>query len=785
MLDLIIESVAIFCVFGGTMNLASPTPILNTFETSNRGTSVFSSELVPSRRQKTLASVWLMMLSCVATLFALTASAQTNIIHTIAGGALPNTVATSADIPGPTSAVADASGNVYITAPYSYYMFKVTGTQLNVIAGKGFHGYSGNGTPAIKALLGAPNGAAMDAQGNLYFSDWGANRIRKIDTSGNITTVAGNGKPCHRKTACGDGGPATDAELGSPQALTIDSTGNIFIADTGSERIREVNTQGIINTIAGNGSICNGPNFQCGDGGPGPAAHLDLPTGVAVDNAGHVYIGDTKDQRIRMVDLSTGIITTVVGWKNRGKICSVSTQKCGDRGPLNRVQFRNPRGIALDRTGKLLYIADSSDNRIRVANFGTNAMATVAGTGVRGFSGDGGVDSQAELDTPYGISLDSVGNLITSDTGNQRVRTVKRRIINTVAGGGLGNDGGLAKSANLANPNAVVWAGARHYYIADAANNRIREVISGRISTAVGTGDAGWSGDGGPATSATLSNPLGVTVDGSGDIFIADTSNVIVREVVNGTITTIAGNGNVCFPTTDLCGDGGPATQALLSSPTTTAVDSAGNVYIADPVGNRIRKVDSTGTINTIAGTGVAGYNGDAIPASQALINHPYGVAVDSSGNIYIADTNNNRIRCVLVVANGCGGSPEPVGYIITFALNGKGGFQGEKGGGQATDASMEHPFQVALDPSGNVYFGGGVYQVVCKVDTTTQHIITTVAGNILDPGKQGFAGDGGPATQATLDNSGLSIDGNGNLLIADQGNNRIREVPLGTASQR
>jgi trimeric autotransporter adhesin len=763
------------------VNLTSPTLTRTLSPTSIRSMTVSNRGL----KQKAVASLRLVTLCCVAILFASSAIAQTNIINTIAGGAVPNPVATSADIPGPTSAVADASGNIYITSPYSYYMLKVSGTQLSVIAGKGFHGFSGNGTPASNALIGAANGAAIDAQGNLYFSDWANNRIRKIDTSGNITTVAGNGKSCDRISSCDDGKLATDAELGNPLGLAVDSAGNIFIADTGIQKIREVTAAtGIISTIAGNGHICNGPNFKCGDGGPGPAAQLDVPSGVAVDNAGHVYVGDTKNQRIRMVDLSTGVITTVVGWKTAGKPCPVSTQKCGDGGPLNGVSFRNPRGIALDSTGKLLYIADSSDNRIRLANFTTGLMSTVVGNGVQGFAGDGGGARKANLDSPNGIFLTAAGDLIISDTGNQRVRVVSHSIINTVAGGDLGGDGGPAKKfATLANPNAVVWAGTHHYYIADAANNRIREVNSGQISTAVGTGDAGWSGDGGAATSATLNNPLGVTVDGSGDIFITDTGNIVIREVVNGTITTIAGDGTSCFLEGGLiCGDGGPATLAQLNLPTTTAVDAAGNVYIADPVENRIRKIDTNGTINAFAGTGVAGFKGDKGPANQALLDHPYGVAVDASGNVYIADSYNSRIRCVLVVANGCNGSTDPVGNIITFALNGKKGYTGD--GGPAINASMYRPFQVALDPAGNVYIAAGVYQVVRKVDISTG-IINTVAGNIANPGKQGFAGDGGLATQATLDNSGLAIDGSGNLLIADQGNNRVREVPLGTAPKR
>jgi sugar lactone lactonase YvrE len=754
------------------MDLTSPN-LSTTPLSANRGTTISYRKpwqtAPPEKSGLLLAWSGLFLLSCLAIFSAPAASAQTNIIHTVAGGALPNAVATSADIAGPTSAVADAAGNIYITAPYSYYVFKVSGTQLGIVAGRGFHGFSGEGGPANKALLGAANGVALDAQGNLYIADFGANRIRKIDAAGNIKTIAGDGNSCHRSTSCGDGPDATKAQLGFPRGLAVDSAGNIFIADTSNEKIREVKTDGSITTIAGTGLICDGPNFRCGDGGPGTqvGAKLNLPTGVAVDNAGHVYVGDTKDQRIRVIDLNTGIINTAVG---RGRICNGSTRKCGDGGPLNEAEFTNTRGVALDRAGNI-YIADSYDNRIRKADFVNNLVTTVAGSGVPGFSGDGGGARKAYLSGPNGIFVDAAGNLVIPDTGNQRIRVVSHSIINTVAGGGLGNDGNPAKTANLANPNAVVWGSAQSYYIADAANNRIREVSSGTISTVVGTGSAGWSGDGGPAASATLNNPLGVTLDSSNNIFIADSGNVIVRKVVNGTISTIAGNGDTCFPTNNPCGDGGPATAALLSSPTTVAVDGAGNVFIADVVGNRIRKVDTNGMISTFAGTGVAGYSGDNGPATKAKLSRPDVIPVDVGESVDIADSNNSRIRRV-----------NNTGTITTFALNGKGGYSGD--GGLATAASMLHPFQVAFDPAGNLYIGGGVYQVVRKVDAGTG-IITTVAGNVQNPGKQGFAGDGGPATQATLDNSGLAIDGSGNLLIADQGNNRIREVPIGTASQR
>jgi sugar lactone lactonase YvrE len=693
------------------------------------------------------------------------ASKAQNIINTVAGGGNPAGF-TPADIANPTSAVADANGNIYIAAPESYYIFKLSGGNLSIFAGIGIHGFTGDGGPATQATLGGSFSLAIDGKGNLYLADQGSNRIRMIDTNGTIQTIAGSGSGCGLPTdPCGDGGQATQAQLGYPEAVTVDGSGNVYIADTGDQRIRMVAVgTGIITTVAGNGNTCNGPNYTCGDKGLAVKAQLDLPVGVVVDGAGNLYIADTRDQRIRRVNLSSGIIDTVVG---NGKICN-SNQACGDGGPPLKASLFNPTGVALDGSGNL-YVADTGDHRIRkiTGGFPNGTINTVAGSGVQGFSGDGGVPTSAEMDLPNALFVDSAGNLIIADSGNQRVREVASAQINTIAGGGTGGDGGAAASAVLANPNAVAWDNAGNYYITDAANNRIRKVSGGTISTVVGNGSAGWSGDGGAATSATLWGPLGIAIEGSNDLFIVDTQNYIIRKVNAGTgvITTLAGNGNSCIPTTLPCGDGGPATSASFTYPTSVAVDSNGNFYIADYAGNRVRKVSSGGTITTLAGTGIAGYNGDGGLAKSALLNHPYGVTVDSSGNVYIADTSNSRIRKV-----------DTSGTITTYALNGKLNFSGD--GLLATKASMFRPFEVAMDPKGNLYIGGGVYQVVRRVDVATG-TIDTVAGNLQHPGQQGFAGDGGPATVATMDNVGLAVDGKANLLVADAGNNRIRQVSL------
>ena len=289
---------------------------------------------------------------------------------------------------------------------------------------------------------------------------------------------------------------------------------------------------------------------------------------------------------------------------------------------------------------------------------------------------------------------------------------------------------------------------AGNLYIADTGNNCIREVSSGMIATVAGDEAFGFSGDGGPATSASLYSPGGVAVDSGGNLYIADTYNERIRKVLGGTITTIAGNGEYRFS-----GDGGPATSASLNEPTALAVDSTGNVYIADYFNNRIRKV-SNGTIATVAGDGSQGFSSDGVPATGASLYYPAGVAVDSAGNLYIADTSNNRIR---KVSNGT---------ITTVAGNGLGYFAGD--GGPAISASLDHPNGVAIDSTGSLYIADSVVRKVSK------GTITTVAGD----GSFGFSGDGGLAASASLSfPEGVAIDSAGNLYIADVTNNRIREV--------
>ena len=325
--------------------------------------------------------------------------------------------------------------------------------------------------------------------------------------------------------------------------------------------------------------------------------------------------------------------------------------------------------------------------------------------------------------------------------------------IDTIAGRGVGNnDPGV--QTQLAYPYDVAVDGAGNLYIADTSNQRILRVdTAGTITTFAGTGEEGYSGDGGPAVQALLNGPFGVAVDGAGNLYIADTFNHRIRRVdIAGTITTFAGTGEEGDS-----GDGGPAVQTLLNNPFGVAVDGAGNLYIADRDNHRILRVDIAGTITTFAGTGDRGYSGDGGPAVQALLNEPFGVAVDGAGNLYIADSLNNRIRRV-----------DASGTITTFAGTGDWGYSG--GGGPAVQALLSRPRGVAVDGAGNLYIADSDNHSIRRVDIAGT--ITTIAGT----GNRGYSGDGGPAVVARLSfPTGMAVDRAGDLYIADSDNHSIR----------
>jgi len=323
----------------------------------------------------------------------------------------------------------------------------------------------------------------------------------------------------------------------------------------------------------------------------------------------------------------------------------------GDAGPATAGNLKFPAGITFDSAGNM-YIADASNSRIRKVDK-NGVITTFAGTGAFAISGDGGAATAAALNRPYGVATDQAGNLYIADTYNDLIRkvTASSGSISTIAGTmeGFGGDGGAASGASLDTPTAVVLDTAGNLYIADTLNNRIRKVTTdGKINTIVGDGNNADFGDGGPAISASVNRPMGLALDSAGDLYVADTASHRIRKVTpDGTITTIAGNGSGGFQ-----GDGGPATEASLYYPKGIVVDpSTGNLYIADWLNSRVRVVTPDGNINTVAGNGSYDYYGDGGPATSAALRFPWGVTVDPAGNVYVADDENSTIRKLTLVA--------------------------------------------------------------------------------------------------------------------------------------
>jgi sugar lactone lactonase YvrE len=796
---------------------------------------------------------------------------STGTIRTISGiGAVgfsnDNIPATSAANNGPQGIAVNANGTVFfadftnsqlaIVQPRLRKVTPATGI-ITTASGKGFAGFSGDNGPATSAQISGVVGVAVDKQGNIYFADSYYNyRIRKIDAiSGTITTVAGNGT----RGFGGDGGVATAAALNDPNGVAVDAAGNLLFADSFNNRIRRVDAiTGIITTIAGSGpfGLAGG-----GDGGPAELASFSNPRGIAVDADDNIFISDTGKHSIRRIDATTGIITTIAGTGDAGLE--------GDGGPALAAKLWSPYGITADANGNV-YFADTFNHRVRRINTTTGIITTVAGT-TRGDSGDGGAAITAKLNYPYFVAVDNLGSLYITDHSNYRIRyidfasptvtltpgaqsiqiatqpagaywsaTSSAPWLTLSAASGSGdatltytttpNPGTTARFATItvngastviSQPAPAVTLSAASALLAPAAasasftltvsNNAAWTATStdtwltittptgngtatvsysvtantgtaartatilvagklftvtqsasngantpwgvtanGAITTIAGTGVAGSTGDGGAAILARTNTPAGIAIDTNGNVYFADTGNHRIRKITASTrvISTVAGSGAIGFS-----GDGGLASFAQINAPSGVAVDPAGNLYIADRGNHRIRRVDAvTGLISTIAGTGIAGPSGDGALATNAWLASPSSLAVDPAGNLYVADTNNNRIRRIDAATN-----------IIT-----------------TIDSNLNAPSGVSLDPAGNLYIADTNNGRIRKWTSSTG-ITTTVAGT----GSPGYNGDAGVATAIQLYTPvSVAADATGNFYIAESLNNRIRKVtPNGTIS--
>lgn len=580
-------------------------------------------------------------------------------------------------------------------APAIYSIQTVAGSDSN-----------GDGRPALNALLSQAEGIAVDSLGNIYVADAADNRIRKITPDGNIQTIAGSGVAGF----AGDGGPAAQAVLNQPYGLAVDSSGNLYVADLGNARVRKISVDGTIQTVAGGGLTVAGANVSA------PAANVQLlePRNVAIDSSGSLYISDFAAHTVYKVSPSD-VLSTFAGTGNAGF--------SGDDSPAIQAQLKAPAGLAVDASGSV-YIADSGNNRIRKVSNGvistvfavtspTGVAINSAGTLYIASAGYFGTQSKAigGLTPCMDVALDGLGNVYVTE--GQFVREVTTAgAVWLIAGSGasryFGGDGGPATGARLNAPSGIALDSAGNWYIADSANNRIRQISStGIITTYAGTGAAGPTGDNGLATLAELSGPLSVAVDSLENVYVADTGNNALRKITpGGVISTVsnqlnapsyvavapdqsvyvADTGNNRVVRFSVSGDMSTATEMLgpkavvvdqqgdlfvsgqnsvvkitpagilsvvldgLNAPRGLAFTPNGDLLVAETGANVIRRVSSSGAVTVIAGDGMAGFSGDGGAATAAQLNAPEDLAVDPTGVVWIADSANNRVRSLTPV---------------------------------------------------------------------------------------------------------------------------------------
>ena len=619
------------------------------------------------------------------------------IITTIAGNGTAgfggdNGPALKAAFNFPAGLCLDQAGNLFVADRNNHRVRRIDTTGIvTTVAGVGVPDMGGDGGPATEAYLNYPSDLVCDDKGNLYISDRSNNRIRKVDSKGVISTIAGMGLP----EFGGDFGPATDAFLKYPFGIDLDQKGNLYIADRGNNRIRKVDTQGIITTVAGDGT-----HFFAGDYGPATRASLAYPTDVVVDDQGNLYIADRNNNRIRKVD-PLGILTTVMGI---GKY-----EYNGDNEIASETTLHLPFALALSPDGKLI-IVDRNHFRVRSMDLKNHAIATVAGNGKFWFRGDGGPGAGATLDSPSGMAVNSKGHVIFSDKMHNRLRWIDRKgFIFTLAGtGNQGNegDGGLASQAALFLPGAMAVGPKNNiYFVSPQGSSKFVRKIDpqGRITRFAGNGVLGDKGDGGPAVLASFGVIQDIAVDRQGNVYLADLTNRKVRKVdTQGVVSTLASDTWVKIADEEI-------------HPNGIAINKSGEIFISDSGSSKIRKVDRDQNVTIFAGTGEFRDFGDGGPAIQAGIRSPGGLAFSPDGELYIAEETSHRIRKI-----------NKEGNIIHVAGTGVAGYGGD--GGPATQAQLKSPYRVAIDKEGNLYFSDRDNNRIRKIDL--RGIISTVAGN-------------------------------------------------------
>jgi sugar lactone lactonase YvrE len=666
-------------------------------------------------------------------------------VTTIAGTGIAgaeNAIGTSASFNNPNAVAVDSLGNVYVADVSNNLIRKIVGGVTSTLAGSGSPG-SQNGTGAAATFY-RPYGIALDSAGNVYVADSVNNLIRKISPAGVVTTLAGSGN------AGATDATGTAASFNFPTGVAVDAAGNVYVGDQNNHKIRMITAVGVVTTLAGSGTAG-------ATDATGTSASFNTPGGLAVDSAGTVYVADQLNNKVRKVT-ALGVVTTLAGSGSRGAIDASGTA----------ASFWLPAALAVDSSGTV-FVADQFNQKIRSIS-AAGVVTTLAGTGRAG-AADGDIGTSATFNNPGGIALDGIGNLIIGDLDNHNIRkvTLPNTVVmggsfsniatSTLAGGTYGAISYASAAPAIASVNATsgvvtgIAPGTTTITATQAATSGTNATATqfytitviaatptltfptavGAVTTLAGSGTAGAINAMG--TSASF-NALGLAVDNSGNVYLADTGNHLIRKIsAQGLVTTLAGNAGVAGSTD------GTGTSALFNTPKDVAVDNAGNVYVADTSNHTIRKITAQGVVTTLAGT--AGSHGSADGrGTSASFYSPTGVAVDRSGNVYVADVDNYSIRkitatgTVTTLSNGM--------YVVDVEVDASGdiyyaGFYSESVGKITTSGVLTVIYygyseynsnkisSVTVDSEKNVYFSNYPNSVIRKL--TANGVLTTLSG--------------------------------------------------------
>ena len=613
----------------------------------------------------------------------------------------------------------DGSGNVYVADTISDTIRKVTSagvvTTFAGIAGK-LGSTDGTGSTA---RFFRPNAVALDGSGNLYVADTDNHTIRKITSAGVVTTLAGLAG-----TSGSTDGTGSAARFKSPKGVAVDGSGNVYVADTSNSTIRQITPAGVVSTLAGLAGSTGSTD------GTGSTARFKNPEGVAVDGSGSVYVADTGSDTIRKIT-QAGVVSTFAGTAGNFGYAD---------GAGSAAKFAEPTSLALDGAG-IIYVADSINYKIRkITPSGVvSTLVTTDGTG-----------SPVGFTAPNGVAVDVSGNICVADTYNQLIRKVTPAGVVTNLAGLAPNTGrtdGTGSAARFDAPQGVAVDGSGNVYVVNTSYSSIRKITSSGVVTTF-AGGAGQGSADGTGSTAHFNIPYGVAADGSGNVYVADTNNNTVRKITpGGVVSTLAGLALASGSTN------GTGSAARFRKPRALAVDVSGNVYVADTGNHTIRKITPAGVVTTLAGLALAVGNTDGM-GSTARFRSPDGVAVDTSGNIYVADTGNFTIRKIT-----------SAGVVTTLA--GLANFAGSSDGTGST-ARFEFPEAVAVDGSGNIYVADYNNHTIRRV--TPAGVVTTIGGTAgVGSGVDGLGREAmffGPV--------GIAVAPNGTLFMSDVYNNCV-----------